>query len=484
MLRRVLFRLHWLIGLSASVVLAVVGATGALMAYEDELLRALNPGVLTLPARSGPAPTLPQVAAQARAAMPDRPVTFVTAASDPTQPWRVWYAWPPGKHGGSSRGELRYIDAATGTLLPEARAQRFFATVKLLHRTLLADEIGKQIVGASTIGLVVMALSGLYLRWPRRVSNWRSWLVIRWSRAGRIRWWDVHTVIGTLVLPLYLLAAFSGLYWAYDWYRDGLQRLAGMPVVSKAKPVEVPRKPLEDAAIERTWNAFLDNASNYGTATLRIDDARTGQVDINWLPADAPHDRAFNRLTLDACNRRLDALLGGVVFARRNIDDGGCLHFRHGFARGGNRRRSGRLSSLRSRRLRGCGRLSGRWRSLLSHLCGRRFAAWVQHDPGPDTGGQYDNCRRNAVAPPRLFRCLAVGRNAALQARQDARMPGLIGLGFRIEERWGPFLFQIAVITHHGSRIEIECAANVWITNKRRFRWWLLILSLALPKDK
>ena len=48
MLRRVLFRLHWLIGLSASVVLAVVGATGALMAYEDELLRALNPGVLTL----------------------------------------------------------------------------------------------------------------------------------------------------------------------------------------------------------------------------------------------------------------------------------------------------------------------------------------------------------------------------------------------------------------------------------------------------
>ncbi|MCH2775238.1 hypothetical protein K3V50_14635, partial [Listeria monocytogenes] len=76
-------------------------------------------------------------------------------------------------------------------------------------------------------------------------------------------------------------------YWAYDWYRDGLQRLAGMPVVSKAKPVDVPRKPLEDAAIERTWNAFLDNASNYGTATLRIDDARTGQVDINWLPADA-----------------------------------------------------------------------------------------------------------------------------------------------------------------------------------------------------
>ena len=300
MLRRVLFRLHWLIGLSASVVLAVVGATGALMAYEDELLRWLNPGVLILPARTGAAPTLPQVAVQARAAVPERPVTFITAASDPTEPWRVWYAWPPGKRGGSSRGELRYIDPATGMLLPEARGQRFFATVKLLHRTLLADEIGKQVVGACTIALVVMALSGLYLRWPRRVSNWRSWLVIRWSRAGRIRWWDVHTVIGTLVLPLYVLAAFSGLYWAYDGYREGLQRMAGMPVAIKEKPANGPRKPLDDAALARVWNGFTTHAPAYGTATLRIDDARNGKVDINWLPADAPHDRAFNRSTFDA----------------------------------------------------------------------------------------------------------------------------------------------------------------------------------------
>lgn len=87
----------------------------------------------------------------------------------------------------------------------------------------------------------------------------------------------------------------------YDYpYRDALQHLAGMPVTVKAKPMEGPRQPLETAAIERTWNAFLANASNYGTATLRIDDARSGKVDINWLPADAPHDRAFNRLTLDA----------------------------------------------------------------------------------------------------------------------------------------------------------------------------------------
>ncbi|MGI4782213.1 MAG: hypothetical protein ACRYGN_10605 [Janthinobacterium lividum] len=40
-------------------------------------------------------------------------------------------------------------------------------------------------------------------------------------------------------------------------------------------------------------------------------------------------------------------------------------------------------------------------------------------------------------------------------------MASLISFRLGIEERWGPFFFQIAVITHHESRIEIECAASV-----------------------
>ena len=41
--RRILFRLHWLAGLSAGLVLAVVGATGALIGFKSELLGWLNP---------------------------------------------------------------------------------------------------------------------------------------------------------------------------------------------------------------------------------------------------------------------------------------------------------------------------------------------------------------------------------------------------------------------------------------------------------
>ncbi|MFD0935596.1 PepSY domain-containing protein, partial [Methylobacterium trifolii] len=40
--RSVLFRLHWLLGLSAGLVLALVGLTGALMSYEEAITAAID----------------------------------------------------------------------------------------------------------------------------------------------------------------------------------------------------------------------------------------------------------------------------------------------------------------------------------------------------------------------------------------------------------------------------------------------------------
>ena len=49
--RNAIFQLHWFFGITAGIVLAVVGVTGGILSFEDELLKALNPGVLTVQAR-------------------------------------------------------------------------------------------------------------------------------------------------------------------------------------------------------------------------------------------------------------------------------------------------------------------------------------------------------------------------------------------------------------------------------------------------
>src|SRR3546814_19098915 len=46
--RNAIFQLHWFFGITAGIVLAIVGVTGGILSIEDELQKAPNPGVMTV----------------------------------------------------------------------------------------------------------------------------------------------------------------------------------------------------------------------------------------------------------------------------------------------------------------------------------------------------------------------------------------------------------------------------------------------------
>ena len=56
MFRNFLFQIHWFLGITAGVVLAIVGLTGGMLAFEQEILRLMNRGVITVAP-----PSLPQL---------------------------------------------------------------------------------------------------------------------------------------------------------------------------------------------------------------------------------------------------------------------------------------------------------------------------------------------------------------------------------------------------------------------------------------
>ena len=337
MFKAVWFQLHWLLGIVASVVLAVVGVTGAMLSFEHEILTALNPGVMTVePAATGllaPAELMDKVGANA----PGRTITAVSVARDPTEAARVTLAPLPGGAGGP-RGETRYVNPYDGTLLGEVSGQQFFRVTMQVHRWLASGDVGKQIVGASTIALIVLSLSGLYLRWPRRPLDLLAWFRLDVTKRGRAFLWELHSVIGTWVLPFYLLASFTGLYWSYDWYRGALFDLTGTPRPAQQGPrpgaapapapgaapangsAEAPRAqspaangpgrdgggrpaggarpaPLDIASL---WPVFLREAGDYTTATLRLPQGGARTLTITYQGADAAHARANNTLVLDA----------------------------------------------------------------------------------------------------------------------------------------------------------------------------------------
>src|SRR4051812_46733819 len=60
-MRRVWFQLHWFIGITAGTVLIVIGLTGAILAFREECLDLLNPGVREVPAQAAPLLTPQQI---------------------------------------------------------------------------------------------------------------------------------------------------------------------------------------------------------------------------------------------------------------------------------------------------------------------------------------------------------------------------------------------------------------------------------------
>ena len=82
-----------------------------------------------------------------------------------------------------------------------------------LHRYLLSGEVGKTITGISGVMLLLMALSGIYLWWPRL-----QWTAIKraltvshggsWPRFN----YTLHKAAGFFAAPVLAVLAFSGIY--------------------------------------------------------------------------------------------------------------------------------------------------------------------------------------------------------------------------------------------------------------------------------
>src|SRR6185369_15439557 len=166
--KKILFQAHWLIGITAGIVLAVVGVTGGMLSFEHQLLYVINPGVMhvTPPGTQALAPA--ELIQWVQAANPGRRIATLTVYADAQDSAKVGFAADaqsgPAVPGGQRRGEMRYVDPYTGAVLAKAQGEDFFRMVMQFHRWLAAGETGKLIVGASTIGLIVLCLSGLFLR--------------------------------------------------------------------------------------------------------------------------------------------------------------------------------------------------------------------------------------------------------------------------------------------------------------------------------
>ncbi|MBW8366353.1 MAG: PepSY domain-containing protein, partial [Arenimonas sp.] len=136
MFKNAIFRMHWFLGITAGVVLAVVGITGAMLSYEAPILKAVNAGVITVEVAGRTPLPADELLAKIAAAEPGKSITSVTLSGTPGDSARVGFAAPAGAPpgpGGRPRGESRDVDTNSRALEAAPRGGGVLRNVKQIH---------------------------------------------------------------------------------------------------------------------------------------------------------------------------------------------------------------------------------------------------------------------------------------------------------------------------------------------------------------
>lgn len=212
---------HRWLGLVAGLLFAVMGLSGSVLVYYQELDQWLNPA-LVLPQDRGTIQPMARILAAARARADGRFVHSVYPAG-PDYP--VHHVWLTPSAIDQSRMSEMLVDPRSARVLGERQAVPVFQpdrktlmnTIYTLHYNLFAGPVGATLVGV--IGLVMLGsvVSGVVLWWPRG-AKWRQALTLKRGAHGHRLHVDLHRMAGSYGVVLIVLAAFTGVCLVFPEY--------------------------------------------------------------------------------------------------------------------------------------------------------------------------------------------------------------------------------------------------------------------------
>jgi uncharacterized iron-regulated membrane protein len=194
-MRSILFKLHLIGGLVAGLFLLILGVSGAVLAFSDEIDAFLQPAVFKVTPQAHRLPVT-QLAANAAAVLHSGDVIAVYVPS--VRPDRsYWFSVSPGHH---RVPRQVFVNQYTGKVLGNLSAVRFTLVMKALHNG----------TAFSSIVLMFLVPSGLYLWWPLKRIGIKS------SAGFRRLSFDLHNSLGFLSSLFLLGFAATGAYMALE----------------------------------------------------------------------------------------------------------------------------------------------------------------------------------------------------------------------------------------------------------------------------
>lgn len=318
MYKNIWFKLHLILGLSAGFILLIVGFTGSMLSFEKEILSAINQDTYKVSVLEQGRLSTKELLEKFKEQKPQAKINAITISSFEDDSTSINVA---GEGENARKGVTYYVNPYTAEILPELKGVSFFKTVENIHRRLLLSDFGKQVVALCVVSLLILIFSGIYIYFPRLKKSFLQSITLNFQSKGRFFLANLHSVIGMWVIPFYLVASLTGLYWSYDFVSNGLHSITGVEKPKKAQmkaptegqnksqsekqkevkaemPIQMAEKvSFDDVALAvDTFKNLLEN--RYSSVTLRF--PQKGSVySFDYLAVDVPHERAKNKIEFD-----------------------------------------------------------------------------------------------------------------------------------------------------------------------------------------
>lgn len=211
--------LHLWLGLASGVVVVILGITGCILVFEQEIKSISSPWLFAEKPARGAVLSPSKIYLAVKNELPDKEIRS------------VWYRGENRSAIVSIKSDsLVYVNPYTAKVTAMVDHEDFFEFINDGHRRLwLPAKLGKQVIGWSTFTFFILLVTGLVLWWPKK-----------WNKAGRnqsfkVKWkarfkrvnYDLHNVLGFYSLLLALLMAITGLVMSFTWFGNSCYWLTG-----------------------------------------------------------------------------------------------------------------------------------------------------------------------------------------------------------------------------------------------------------------
>ncbi|MDR2469617.1 MAG: PepSY domain-containing protein [Tannerella sp.] len=192
---------HLWLGLVAGVIVSVVGATGSILVFQAEIDRALNPG-LYYSENTGKYLDYDEVYAVLSRDSVDMTGKYLMGPEVEGANYRLMF--------GSTTDET-FINAYTGKIIATRNpTESFTGAIMEIHRSLMIPYAGKWIVGAATLAMLILVITGVRMWKPRRLKNLKASLTVKFSAGASRQMLDWHRVAGMFLSPALTMLSLTG----------------------------------------------------------------------------------------------------------------------------------------------------------------------------------------------------------------------------------------------------------------------------------